>query len=65
LGYLSTYATHLLVSGELKGNTGDKFTAGRMGEKEIVETKDFGKTVLLGPPFEFNKDNIEEWAKVY
>jgi len=65
LGFLSTYATHLLVSSELKGSVGDKFTAGRMGDKEIADDPTFGPMVLLGPPFEFNKDNIEEWAKVY
>lgn len=65
LGYLATYTTHLLISGELKGNVGDKYAAGRMGDKEIVTDETFGKAVLLGPPFEFNKDNIEEWAKVY
>jgi hypothetical protein len=36
-----------------------------MGDKEIVTDELFGKAVLLGPPFEFNKENIEEWAKVY
>ena len=65
LGFLSTYATHLLVSGELKGSVGDKFNAGRMGDKVIADDPTFGPMVLLGPPFEFNKDNIEEWAKVY
>jgi len=65
LGYLATYATHLLISGELKGNVGEQFTAGRMGDRKIVSDATFGPTVFLGPPFEFNKDNIEEWAKVY
>ena len=65
LGYLAMYVTHLLVAGEIKGEVGEKFNAGRLGEKEIVDEGNGGKMVLLGPPFKFNKDNIDKWAKVY
>lgn len=65
LGYLAAYATRLLVSGELKGEIGEKFTGGKLGEYEIVDEGNGGKMVLLGPPFRFNQDNIDEWSSVY
>jgi len=65
MGYLAMYVSHLMASGELKGDIGEKFTAGRFGEREVVDEGNGGKMVLLGPPFEFNKDNIDEWAEVY
>ena len=65
LGYLSTYVTRLIVSGEIKGEIGDKFTGGKLGEYEIVDEGNGGKMVLLGPPFKFNAENIDEWKDVY
>ena len=65
LGYLATYVTRLLVSGEIKGEIGEKFTGGKLGEYEIVDEGNGGKTVLLGPPFKFNAENIDEWKDVY
>jgi rhamnose transport system substrate-binding protein len=65
LGYLSTYVTHLLVAGDIKNEVGEKFKAGKFGERQIVDEGNGGKMVLLGPPFKFNKDNIDEWADVY
>lgn len=65
LGYMATYVTRLLVSGEIKGEVGEKFRVGRMGEKEIVEDPTLGKMILLGPPFVFNQENIDDWADVY
>ena len=32
LGYLAAYATKALITGEIKGDEGDKFTAGKLGE---------------------------------
>ena len=65
LGYLSMYVTHLLVAGEIENKIGEKFDAGKFGQKEIVDEGNGGKMVLLGPPFKFNKDNIDDWADVY
>ena len=65
LGYLSAYATRLIVSGEIKGEIGDKFTGGKLGEYEIIDEGNGGKMVLLGPPFRFNAENIDEWKDVY
>jgi len=57
LGYLAAYATKSLITGEIKGDEGDKFTAGKLGEFTVGKDK----TVLLGDPFKFNKDNIDQF----
>jgi rhamnose transport system substrate-binding protein len=56
LGYLAYYTAALLVQGKIKGNPGDKFTAGRLGDYTI----DSNGVVLLGPPFVFKADNIDQ-----
>lgn len=60
LGYLSVYAMHALATGEIKGEAGETFTAGRLGEYTIGDDPDLGLNVLLGPPFIWNKDNIDD-----
>jgi len=55
LGYLTVQAAAALASGKLKA--GDKkFSAGTLGEFEIQ-----GDNILLGKPFVFNKDNIDQF----
>jgi rhamnose transport system substrate-binding protein len=56
LGYLSYYTAALLVQGKIKGTAGETFTAGRLGSYTI----DANTTVLLGPPFVFKLDNIDQ-----
>jgi rhamnose transport system substrate-binding protein len=56
LGYLAYYTAALLAQGKIKGTAGEKFTAGRLGEYTI----DSSTTVLLGPPFVFKADNIDQ-----
>jgi rhamnose transport system permease protein len=55
LGYLTIYAADALDNGTLK--PGDKsLKAGRLGTLEVQ-----GDNVLLGEPFTFNKDNIDQF----
>lgn len=55
LGYLTVQAAHALANGTLKpGDT--SFTAGRLGKMEIK-----GDNILLGMPFTFTKDNIDQF----
>jgi rhamnose transport system substrate-binding protein len=56
LGYLSYYAAAALQRGEIKGEPGDKFKAGKLGEKTVGENGE----VLLGPPLVFTKDNVND-----
>ena len=50
LGYLAAYAAKSVITGEIKGNEGDKFTAGKLGEYTVGADK----SVVLGDPFKFN-----------
>lgn len=65
LGYVSTYMAHGLLTGTLKGEIGAVVNVGRMGERTITEAADGGLEVVLGAPFVFDIDNIDEWADVY
>ncbi len=65
VGYLSAYAATAMVDGDITGAAGETFSAGRLGEFEIVEAGDGGTEVLLGAPFRFDPDNIDEWKTVY
>lgn len=57
LGYLAAFAAKALVDGDIKGDEGDTFTAGKLGEFTVGKDG----TVLLGDPFQFNKDNIGDF----
>ncbi|HEY1684982.1 MAG TPA: substrate-binding domain-containing protein [Tepidisphaeraceae bacterium] len=55
LGYLTVHAAHDLADGTLKPGA-TSFTAGRLGKMEIK-----GDNILLGMPFTFTKDNIDQF----
>jgi len=57
LGTLATYAAAALAKGEITGAEGDKFTAGDLGEFTVGADK----AVLLGDPYRFNADNIDNF----
>jgi rhamnose transport system substrate-binding protein len=57
LGYLAAFAAEALATGQISGEAGDTFEAGRLGEYTVEE----GGTVLLGEPFVFNSDNIGDF----
>lgn len=65
IGRLSAYTSIALAKGEITGAAGEKYTAGDMGEYEIVVAADGGTEVILGPPFKFDPSNIGEWKTVY
>jgi rhamnose transport system substrate-binding protein len=57
LGYLATFAAEALASGDITGEAGDTFEAGDLGEYTV---EDDG-SVLLGEPYRFNADNIDDF----
>jgi rhamnose transport system substrate-binding protein len=57
LGYLATFAADALASGDISGEAGDTFTAGDLGEFTVEEDG----SVLLGEPYRFNADNIDDF----
>lgn len=67
VGYLAGMTLKAMVDGKSTGKVGDKFEAGRLGSKDVVDATsgDGGTEVLLGDPFKFDLDNIGEWKNVY
>ena len=57
LGELAYYAAAALVSGEIEGEPGETFKAGDLGEYTIEDDR----SVVLGPPTEFTKENIDDF----
>lgn len=57
LGYLAIYTLNALATGEIEGNPGDTFEAGKLGSYTV---EDDG-TVLLGTPTVFDADNIDDF----
>lgn len=57
LGYLAAFATKALIEGEITGEEGDSFDAGKLGEYEVGADG----VVLLGDPFVFDAENIGDF----
>lgn len=55
LGYLTIHAATALAKGDLKPGA-TTFTAGKLGEFRVA-----GDNLLLGEPFKFTKDNIDQF----
>ncbi len=61
LGYLAYAVAADLVNGTIKGTEGETFTvAGLNGDQPYTIGKD--SVVVLGPPFVFNKTNIDQFV---
>jgi rhamnose transport system substrate-binding protein len=57
LGYLASYAAAALASGQITGKQGEKFKAGKLGDRTIGA----GGEVILGPPTVFDAKNIDRY----
>lgn len=57
LGYLAAYAGAALASGQITGEEGQTFEAGKLGEYTIGEDG----VIVLGPPTVFEQSNIDEF----
>lgn len=57
LGYLATQAAAALVAGDITGEEGDTFEAGRLGEFTVGADGE----VLLGEPYVFDESNIADF----
>lgn len=65
IGQLAAYASIGLVNEEIKGEEGEVLDAGALGTYRIYPSMDGGTEIILGPLFEFNKENIKEWREIY
>jgi rhamnose transport system substrate-binding protein len=62
LGYLAGYAAASLASGLITGKAGQTFKAGKLGKYKILpKSGKTGPSVVLGPPYVFNKSNIKNF----
>jgi rhamnose transport system substrate-binding protein len=61
LGYLAYAVAVDLINGTIKGNPGDKFTV-KFASGSVDYTIGADGVVVLGPPFVFNKDNIDSFV---
>jgi rhamnose transport system substrate-binding protein len=61
LGYAATYAAHEFVSGKAKAEPGASVAVGRMGSVAL----DANGEAALAPPFTYNKDNVDKFAKIF
>ena len=57
LGYLAAYAAKALIDGTITGKDGDSFDAGDLGKFTVGADGE----VLLGDPFTFDADNIDQF----
>lgn len=57
LGYLAAFTAAALANGDIEGDEGDSFEAGRLGEYTVGADG----VVLLGDPFVFDGDNIGDF----
>lgn len=57
LGYLAIYTLNAIATGEIAGEPGDTFEAGKLGSYTIADDG----TILLGPPTVFSADNIDDF----
>jgi len=56
-GYLAGHLAYQIASGKLTPAPGNKFTAGKLGEREFRDKS----IVITGPPVTFTKDNIDQY----
>ena len=61
LGYSAVYIMKGLIEKQVSGKNGEAVKAGRMGEITVRD----GGLMVMGEPFVFNGDNIDEWSQVF
>ncbi|AXQ31794.1 rhamnose ABC transporter substrate-binding protein [Solimonas sp. K1W22B-7] len=61
LGYTATWMAYQLVTGNAKGNLGEKIPAGRMGGIMIGPRKE----AVMSEPFTFDSGNIKKFATIF
>lgn len=61
LGYSSVHIMKALIDKQITGKEGEVAKAGRMGDIPVRA----GGLMVMGSPFVFNADNIDEWSQVF
>ncbi len=58
LGYAATYVMRAVDDGKLKPGA-TSVEAGKLGKLDVIN----GSEILLGPPFNYTKENIDKFKK--
>ena len=61
LGYAATYAAYGFVKGDTAAKAGGSINAGRMGTLAL----DGHGEAAMAPPFTYNKENVEQFSKIF
>jgi len=61
LGYAATYAADQFVKGKAESKPGARVSVGRLGSV----TLDANGEAALGPPFTYNAENVDKFAKLF
>jgi rhamnose transport system substrate-binding protein len=61
LGYAATFAAEQFVKGKAEAKPGASISVGRLG----AVTLDANGEAALGPPFTYNAENVEKFAKMF
>lgn len=65
MGYCAAYACVGMVKGEIKGEIGETFEAGRLGTISIMDDGNGNAFSIVGDPYNFTAENIADWKDVY
>ncbi len=65
VGRVAAYSLIEMVNGDLTGAVGESFTAADGNTYEVTDDGADGTEIVVGPPFEFNAENIDDWKDVY
>lgn len=65
VGKVAGYALIDMNNGKLTGAVDETFTAANGTTYKVTVAGDTGTEIVIGPPFEFNGSNIEDWKTVY
>ena len=65
MGYCAAYACCGLVEGTLTGAIGETFEAGRLGTITIMDDGAGNPFAIVGDPYNFTAENINDWKDVY
>ena len=65
VGRVAAFTLLEMVNGSLTGTTGETFTAANGNTYAVTDAADGGTEIIIGPPFSFTTENIEEWKTVY
>jgi len=65
VGKVAAYTLIEMVNNGLTGAVGESFTAANGTTYTVTEAGDGGTEIIIGPPFQFDATNIDDWKSVY